>query len=225
MDIHNATFEIAERAVEEREAQHIRIMAGQRARDGDIVEPMGMDVAAYLRNPVVLWAHDHGGVFSGAAGGLPIARTTRLYPSAQGIEADFEFVEGDPFADRVRNAWEQGFIRSASIAWRTLAWEPLPDDVAAGQGGRGRRHTRTELIEWSLVPVPADVGASRAGYAEAMLGLGIQPVEDDRLRRFFASAGALAEAVRKAGRGSVDNLTRPADRPPSPTRIRRGLRE
>jgi HK97 family phage prohead protease len=195
-------------------------MTGRRARDGDVIEPLGMSVEAYLRNPVVLWAHD--AIGASPSGGLPIARTVSLERMPEGLSAEFEWLEGDAFAQRVRNAWERGFINAASIGWTTQAWEPLP-------GGQGRRHTRTELVEWSLVPVPADEGASRGGYAEAIRGLGLEPLalagphpssgdafgrpllqrgegEDGGLEE---AARALTEAVRRTrGRFREEGLTR-----------------
>ncbi len=150
---------------------HIRIMTGQRARDGDVIEPLGMDTSEYERNPVVLWIHDRIGLTPSA--GLPIARTRSLTRNADCIAAGFEFLQGDPFADRVRNAWNQGFINTASIGWRTYQWEPM----AAG----GRRHTRSSLLEWSLAPVPIDPGASRSDdHSRALVELGLEPLPSNR---------------------------------------------
>ena len=134
-----------------------------------MVDPEGMDVTNYLRNPVVLWAHDYAGRTPSA--GLPIGRTLRLDRSASGIDAEFEFLPDDPFARRVENAWDRGFLRAASIGWESLEAEPL------GRG-RGVRHRRTELLEWSLVPVPADPGASRELYAAGMRSMGFEDLLD-----------------------------------------------
>ena len=161
-------------------SRHVRIMTGAAARDGDVVDPEGMDVANYLRNPVVMWAHDYAG--RTPAAGLPIGRTLRLDRSASGIDAEFEFLPDDEFARRVENAWDRGFLRAASIGWESLEAEPL------GRG-RGVRHRRTELLEWSLVPVPADPGASREIYAAGMRSLGFEDLLD-------GPAGAPREGVR-----------------------------
>ena len=155
-------------------SRHVRIMTGAAARDGDVVDPEGMDVTNYLRNPVVMWAHDYAGRTPSA--GLPIGRTLRLDRSASGIDAEFEFLPDDEFARRVENAWDRGFLRAASIGWESLEAEPL------GRG-RGVRHRRTELLEWSLVPVPADPGASRELYAAGMRSLGFEDLLDGPARR------------------------------------------
>ncbi len=182
----------------ERSSVHrVRIMTGAVARDGDIVDPTGMSLEHYLRNPVVLWAHDATGRTESA--GLPVGRTLSLERRAECIEADFEFLPGDPFAQRVQNAWERGFLRSASIGWRSLETAPLP-------GGRGLCHRKTELLEWSLVPVPADPLASRELYLAGMRSLGFGdlvhltpwPPSPPGKGEAFAGAEALLRAAQAA---------------------------
>ena len=129
----------------------VTIFANELSRDGVTVELDGMDFSNYEKNPVVLYAHDYMGRTE--SGGLPIGRTLRLARTADGhIRADFEFLSGDAFAERVRNAWERGFLRGASIGWRP---------VEARREGRMKRALRSELLEWSIVAVPADPDALR----------------------------------------------------------------
>ena len=132
----------------------VTIFANELSRDGMSVDLDGMDFSNYEKNPVVLYAHDHMGRTD--SGGLPIGQTVRLARTSGGhIRADFEFLSGDAFAERVRNAWEQGFLRGASIGWRPLETRP---------SGRGMRAVRSELLEWSIVAVPADPDALRDMY-------------------------------------------------------------
>ena len=113
--------------------------------DGFPIDLRAMDLTAYARNPVVLLAHDR---FSG----LPIGRTTELAWTNEGLRAKFEFLPGDPLAERVENAWKRGYLRSASIGAKRM-----PDS-----GGRD------QLVEWSIVPVPADGDAVRVAQVEIM---------------------------------------------------------
>ena len=132
----------------------VTIFANELSRDGMSVDLEGMDFSNYEKNPVVLYAHDHVGRTD--SGGLPIGRTLRLARTRGGhIRADFEFLAGDEFAERVRNAWERGFLRGASIGWRPVETQP---------SGRGARAVRSELLEWSIVAVPADPDALRDVY-------------------------------------------------------------
>ena len=147
-------------------AEHIysvTIFANELSRDGVSVDIDGMDFSNYRKNPVVLFAHDYSGRTESS--GLPIGRTISLGRTQDGrIRADFEFLSGDPFADRVRNAWNRGFLRGASIGWRAIEARP-------SQRGRGLRVVKSELIEWSIVAVPADPDALRGAYTRIMKAL------------------------------------------------------
>jgi hypothetical protein len=139
----------------------VTIMANEVARGPVELALGGIDFGAYKKNPVVLWIHDQVGHTE--AGGLPIGMTRKLVETPSGeIRAWFEFLVGDPFVDRIKNAWDKGFLRAASVAWRALESEPT---------ARGWRDTRSELLEWSLVPVPADPDAVRSLYSQVMRSL------------------------------------------------------
>lgn len=100
-----------------------------------------MQVERYMKNPVVLWNHDR-------TEKLPIARTKSLEMNDDGSwDAEFEFLPGDQFAKRIKNAWDWGFINAASVGFVT---KNVGDPI--------------ELVEWGLVSVPADGGASRKNY-------------------------------------------------------------
>lgn len=199
MTAHREWFPIDVRGREEKR-HRIRIMTGQVARDGDVVEPLGMRVENYLRNPVVMWVHDYLG--RSPSGGLPIGRTLALERHADGIEVEFEFLSDDPFAGRVQNAWEKGFLRTASIGWDSLETTPLGS-------GRGVRHTKTELLEWSLVPIPADPGASRELYLAGMRSLGY----GDLLER-NGEEGARNGDAHEAAPGALLKAAGPLPHPP-----------
>ena len=144
----------------------VTIFANELSRDGVSVDIDGMDFSNYRKNPVVLFAHDYNGRTESS--GLPIGRTVSLGRTHDGrIRADFEFLSGDPFADRVRNAWNRGFLRAASIGWKALEARP-------SERGKRLRIVKSELIEWSIVAVPADPDALRSAYTRVMKAL-IEP--------------------------------------------------
>ena len=145
------------------------IFANELSRDGLSVDIDGMDFSNYQKNPVVLFAHDYSGRTESS--GLPIGRTLRLDRTVDGhIRAEFEFLSGDTFADRVRNAWNRGFLRGASIGWRAIEARP-------SRLGKGVRIVKSELIEWSIVAVPADPDALRGAYTRVMKAL-IEPLPE-----------------------------------------------
>ena len=145
----------------------VTIFANELSRDGVSVDIDGMDFSNYQQEPrrVVrtrLQRHDR------------VERTPHRPHREPGrgrvdgrIRADFEFLSGDPFADRVRNAWNRGFLRGASIGWRAIEARP-------SERGRGLRIVKSELIEWSIVAVPADPDALRGAYTRVMRAL-IEP--------------------------------------------------
>ena len=77
--------------------------------------------------------------------------------------AEFEFLEDDPFAQRIRNAWDKGFLQAASISW-------LPIESMPAKSG-GARDVRAELLEWSIVSVPADPDALRETHRRMLESL------------------------------------------------------
>ena len=137
----------------------VTIAANEKVRRPPDLDLAGMSTEAYMRNPVVMWAHDVVG--RSPSGGLPIGRTVELSKRGDGrLVAEFEFLAEDPFAQRVKNAWDKGFLRAASVSW-------VPVESESDESGR-RRDVTSELVEWSLVPVPADPDALRESYRRLM---------------------------------------------------------
>lgn len=107
-------------------------------RVGDRVIPEGGQFANYLKNPVLCWAHDHGAI--------PIGTVTALsVEPGRGIKASWRWLEGDVFADRVKNAWDQGIVRASSIGFQPLTMAP---------NQRGMDIEQWELLELSLCAIP-----------------------------------------------------------------------
>lgn len=146
----------------------ITIAANEKARQGPDLVLAGIDFSNYLRNPNVMWAHDTMG--QTPSGGLPIGRTLSMETKNGHLQADFEFLEGDEFAARVKNAWDRGFLRAASISWLPIESEPNKD-------GSGFIDIKSELLEWSLVSIPSDPDALRSAHMRVMADMieNIQP--------------------------------------------------
>lgn len=119
-------------------------------RDRDRVMPHGAVIDNYLKNPVVMWGHSY---YSPAD---VIGRTVSLEATDAGIVADFELRpaanDQDP-QNIVRLLWDGGWIRTASIGFRPI--EHQPNEFG------GHDITAWELLEWSLVPIPANADALR----------------------------------------------------------------
>ena len=152
------------RQTEDGSAHRMVIAAHDRSRNQDEINLTGVRFDNYRKNPVVLWNHDASPRLLATAppsGGIPIAKTLEIGHDDQGrIVASFEFNSNDPFAARVENAWKNGFLRAASIRY-------LPTRIAEVKDARGRvervRVEESDLLEWSLLPVPADPDSVREG--------------------------------------------------------------
>lgn len=125
----------------------------------DRVVPEGCDVSAYLRNPIVLWCHDSSGITQ--AGGLPLGTSTGIeIVPGQGVRCrGISWSDATPFHRTVRELWEARVLRGASIGFVGTDVRSLPS------GGREFRSWR--LLEWSIVPVPANPEAVRQAEAVA----------------------------------------------------------
>jgi hypothetical protein len=148
-------MDIVERSTLGENLYRVTIAANEHIRQAPELDFPGLSTENYDKNPVVMWAHDVAGRSPSA--GLPIGRTLKLTKAADGrVVADFEFLSEDPFAQRVKNAWDKGFLQAASISWVPLEGGPV-------DGGRWR-DTRSELLEWSIVAVPADPDALKESH-------------------------------------------------------------
>ena len=124
-------------------------------RQNDVLVSTGADLSNYRRNPVVLWAHDYSR--------LPVARAVEIdaVPGV-GLRAKMEFAPAgvDAHIDAVRKLWELGFLNAASVGFTPKAGTPT------GKGGT--RYTDWELLEFSIVPIPANADALRLAFDGAV---------------------------------------------------------
>ena len=113
-------------------------------RDGDVLDPQGWDLTAYKKNPTVLWSHDYSA--------LPVAKAVSIVQTAHGLAAMAEFpAKGiHPFADTVYELLKGGFLGAASVGFRPITSEKAHDRE------KGINYSRQELLEWSIVPIPAN---------------------------------------------------------------------
>lgn len=121
-------------------------------RDRDRVMSAGAQVDNYLRNPVVQFGHNYRDPWA------TVGRTINLDISPDGITARFVLRraanEHDP-QNIVRLLWAEKWIRTASIGFM-----PDPEHAAPNEFG-GFDFLRWDLLEWSLVPIPANQDALR----------------------------------------------------------------
>ena len=117
-------------------------------RDKDIVKVAGINVKAYKKNPVVLFAHGHRD--------LPIGKATRVWKKDGQLNFKIEFAEEkhNPMAPFVYEQYKDGFLNAFSISF-------IPDySTTTYDEKKGVRTIHdSELLEISAVPVPANADA------------------------------------------------------------------
>lgn len=120
-------------------------------RSDDIVRAAGGHFENYLRNPVVLLGHDYHD--------LPVAKTLQIEVVPGGVKATFQFPPIGTYdkADTTRKLWDAGFLNAASIGF-----DPIRSiNLDASRPWGPQDYIEWELLEWSIVTVPANQDALR----------------------------------------------------------------
>ena len=132
--------------------------------DGYPIDIRSMDIDTYLQYGSVCFAHE---IWK-----LPVGNSERLYFDDRGrLHAVFEFTRRDKRAAEVKNSWDQGHIKAASISARPVESDQGPYS-SYGKPPEGTRH---RLVEWSIVTVPADVDAVNNGRQRSLVQTVFQP--------------------------------------------------
>ena len=145
-------------------------------RYGDTIDQAGWMTDAYEKNPVLLWAHSYSTPPVGKVGALD--KSGDLKATA----CEFTPAEMHPFGAQVGAMVKAGFLNTVSVGFLPLEWEERYDE-----GGRflGYHFKRMELLEISVVPVPANPQALLEGksFAKSLADWTAQPDESSFLAR------------------------------------------
>src|SRR5262249_52946105 len=96
------------------------ITTSDRDRAGDVIIPAGLRNAdEYMKNPVVLWAHNRFTI-------PPIGTCQRLDVQPDRIVAETKFAQGVPFAEDLFQLYDQGVLRGWSIGFVPIKAHLLP---------------------------------------------------------------------------------------------------
>ena len=138
-------------------------------RMGDIVEPMGVQ----FKNPMpLLWQHDHA---------KPVGHVKFDKPTKDGITFEAKLAgidEPGVLKDRIDEAWQSvkaGLVAAVSIGFKAI-------EYAFIENGGGIRFIKSEVLELSLVTVPANADAVittiKSIDTDTRAALGIRDGED-----------------------------------------------
>jgi HK97 family phage major capsid protein/HK97 family phage prohead protease len=124
------------------------LTTGDVDRMGDVVVPNGVSLTNFKRNPVALFAHNQR---------QPIGTWENIRREGDALIADLKLARAGTsrMIDEIRALIEQKIIRACSIGFGVVKSEPIdPERPYAGV-----RYTKSELLEASLVAVPANANA------------------------------------------------------------------
>ena len=124
----------------ERRLQFV-ITTSAKDRDNDTINPQGWGFDNYLKNPVVLFAHD----YTKPA----VAKTIDLRVEGDKVVAVAEFPTPEiyDFGYTLYLLYREGFMNAVSVGFIPLEFKQRDD---------GYDYIKQELLEYSLVPVPAN---------------------------------------------------------------------
>jgi HK97 family phage prohead protease len=117
-------------------------------RYGDIIEPAGWQLANFQRNPIALFGHQ---------GSFPIGTWANVRTENGKLLGDFmPAARGtSQRIDEIVNLIEQDILRATSVGFQPIQSEPLDAKDPYG----GIRYLKQELLETSIVSVPANPAA------------------------------------------------------------------
>lgn len=120
------------------------ISTGSVDRDQDTISADGWKLENYMRNPVVLFAHDYRS--------LPVARAPQTWMEGGKLRSRAQFTPKDlyPFGYMVYEFYKQGFMKAISVGFQPLKYAFSADRE------RGVDFLEQDLLEYSAVPVPSN---------------------------------------------------------------------
>lgn len=154
-------------------------------RDGDDISLDGWDTENYMRNPVVLEAHD--------MCGLPIGKCIALYRQGNQLRAKTQFANTER-GKLLYELYRDGFMSAFSVGFMPREYEP--------KGALGYHITACELLEYSCVAVPANPRALKAmEEAEAKRGAVLSKSNLDKLEQ---AVSLLEDVIQSAENAESD---------------------
>jgi HK97 family phage prohead protease len=122
-------------------------------RFGDIVDPKGWEYASFLRHPIALFNHNADfpvGIWKNIR--VDDALRGHLALAPKGTSARI---------DEIRALVDAGILKAVSVGFKSIKSEPIHPDSGRGDpfGFGPKRYLQQELVECSLVSIPANPNA------------------------------------------------------------------
>ena len=165
MEVLKRVFDSEIKGIDEKERTITAyVSTGATDRMNESVDPDGVDMSRYRKNPVVLWAHNYEMP--------PIGKSVWIKKDGAGILSKMQFAP-TPFAQEIFDLYKGGFLKAFSIGF-------IPKETEQGDGEKKPRWTykKSELLEYSAVPVPANAEA-------LMLAVKAGVLKSDEVKKMF----------------------------------------
>ena len=127
-------------------------------RDLDTVAVAGWQLANFVRNPVVLWAH--------RADEPPIGKVVDIGRDQNRLHAAVQFLPSDGYgkasdqAEMIYKMIADGYLSATSVGFRPIKWAFSEDEARGGDDWfPGIDFQEQELVELSICPVPSNPDA------------------------------------------------------------------
>jgi len=159
-------------------------------RDGDTLSLDGWDVKNYMNNPVVLYGHNYNGFPVAKTNSINIDRRTGkmffdiYFPTIKELSSNPETPSDQALTvDAIYCMAKAGLLNAVSVGFKGIDYTP---------SSTGRDFTKQELLEISIVPIPANPNAvavlRSANVSDTVLkGLNMQIQEKSGARLSAAS--------------------------------------
>lgn len=135
-----------------------RITTDSLDRDGEVMQPLGMDSSEFDKSGAIFWNHDYD---------KPVAKPAGKMVRTKGyVDCEAEFAkrpddyQGDFFPDFARAMVQQGIVKGVSVGFIPIeARSPSKKDVETWGDDVRRVHSKFRLLEWSIAPVQCNPDA------------------------------------------------------------------
>lgn len=148
------------------------ISTGIKDRDGEVLEPSGVVLDNYRKNPIVMYAHDYRSV--------PVGKNIWIKQDEKGLIAKTMFANTE-FADQIYQLYSEDIggtgpvMKAFSVGFIPIEWEDIEQKSVEDPR---RIYKKWELLEYSCVPVPSCPEALALAYEKGV-------ITSDRLKKDF----------------------------------------
>lgn len=168
-------------------------------RQGEVVVAKGVDLEKFMKNPVVLWAHNYSST--------PIGKTIFIDKKRKALIAKFKVADTEK-AEEIYQLYKDGFLSAFSIGFSIKkSHKPTPEEIKKRPewADAWRIIDEWELLEFSAVPVPANPEALTVAVKgnelhlskETSTELGIKDEDNERVYMETETSSAIPTTVIK----------------------------